>query len=306
MTIISYLTSEQIQELEKVTRELYGFGEITESLSLKSERINTVKGSEYSLAPSGVLGWLFGSRVNKSIQTNKNNLEIDFKEIIEEQEEQYMIDKYVDYSSSKIIQTEAFNALSGLVKENIKSEIGDITWNKLEEKSKLFITTAEVLREFLLFFNDKLDYSPPTLNYCKAVENELNEKLLFPFKQNFYNNNQKLKNKDYESRLSFVISNKDEKLTLGNHVYIIKRLLFSKQLTNIELEYKRFIMIVNPRSLENLNQRINTITKYYRNPSGHTEVMDQNQCLDCRNYIINKDGVLPGIINNFKIINIIS
>lgn len=86
------------------------------------------------------------------------------------------------------------------------------------------------------------------------------------------------------------------KLKLGEHVFILRKLLINKELTKIELEYKRFLMISNPSSLGRLNQRINIITKFHLNPSGHTEVMDQKKCLECRNSILTKDGVLPGII----------
>lgn len=61
-------------------------------------------------------------------------------------------------------------------------------------------------------------------------------------------------------------------------------------------------MIANLHSLRSLNQKINFITKYYRNPSGHTEVMDQTKCLECRSYILTKDGVLPSILGSFKVI----
>jgi hypothetical protein len=314
MSILQLLEQKHISELERVTKELYSFH------PPKADFITTIiEGSVASktrgtfITGAGVtsvgiptlpalIGSIFGAFAQKKEEPNMEKIRKNIQEIEEERETYFQVDSYIDNSISKIANTDAFNVLSGVVASNVETEIGSINWRKLEEKSKLFITTAEVLREFLQVFNDNLDYSPPTLNYCKAVENELNEKLLFPFKKYYESKQIKLRNSDYESKLFFVITNDDLKLTLGEHVFILRRIVNNKQLTNIELEYKRFIMISNPSSLGRLNQRINIITKYYRNPSGHTEVMDQKKCLECRNYILTQDGVLPGILGNFKII----
>ncbi|MDT0160705.1 hypothetical protein [Bacillus sp. AG4(2022)] len=304
MSIIQLLEPKHISELELVTKDLYTFTPPTETINLK--HVAAHKGSfmvgaspGYSIIPS-LIGTIFGAYAFK--RNNIEKVEKNIEEIKKEREEYYQIDSYIDNSLSKIANTDAFNVLSGVVTANVENEIGKTHWEKLEEKSKLFITTAEVLREFLQVFNDNLDYSPPTLNYCKSVENELNEKLLFPFKHFYKSKNIKLKNSDFESKLSFVISNDKMKLTLGEHVFILRKILNNKELTKIESEYKRFLMITNSYLLGKFNQRINIITKYYRNPSGHTEVMDQKKCLECRNSILAKDGIISGIMGIFKVI----
>jgi membrane protein YqaA with SNARE-associated domain len=313
MSIINLLEQSQILELEKVTKELYFFTAPSDSFiheSLSQYKIGTgalgAAGAGAFAAIGNPVGALIGSMIgkinSKKDQPNIEKIENNIKAIEQERRNSYQVDSYIDNSISKVTNTDAFNILSGVVKANIVAEIGKIHWEKLENKSKLFLTTAEVLREFLEVFNNELDYSPPTLNYCKAVENELNQKLLFPFKEFFQSKKLRLKNSDYESKLSFILTKDDMKLTLGEHVYILRRILNTNQLTNIESEYKRFIMISSPSSLGRLNQKINIITKYYRNPSGHTEVMDQKQCLECRNYILTRNGVLPGILGNFKVI----
>lgn len=307
MSIIQLLEPNHISELEIVTKDLYSFTPPTETIVLESSALYSA-GSPFTgagaVSPTlpSLIGSIFGALASTKDTMNLEKVEKNIEEIKKEREEYYQVDSYIDNSIAKIENTDAFKVLSGVVAANIENEIGRIHWEKLEEKSKLFITTAEVLREFLQVFNDNLDYSPPTLNYCKSVENELNEKLLFPFKHFYKSKNIKLKNLDYESKLSFVISNDKMKLTLGEHVYILRKILDNKGLTKIELEYKRFLMITNPSSLGRLNQRINIITKYYRNPSGHTEVMDQKKCLECRNSILTKDGVLSGIMGIFKVI----
>ena len=51
-----------------------------------------------------------------------------------------------------------------------------------------------------------------------------------------------------------------------------------------------------------LNQKINLITTNYRNPSGHTELIDYQSCLECRDLVLQKGGVLAEMLDNFKII----
>lgn len=311
-SIITLLQPKHLKELELVANDIFNFKSFTEEITLTREevlyskaKVSTVyvgTGVASSIGPFGVLGTLFGALTAKKNQKIMRDIELNTNEMVQERKELDYVEHYTDFSASKIKETDAFNVVASAVVENIEAEIGSIIWRKLEENSKKFITTAEVLREFLQVFQNNMDYSPPTLNYCKAVENELNEKLLFPFKTYIKLKKYKLQPSDYESKLSFVISNSNMKLTLGEHVYILRKILNHKKLTKIEETYKKFLVISDVNSLGRLNERISIVTKYYRNPSGHTEVMDEEKCLECRKFILTRDGILPSILGNFKVI----
>lgn len=306
MSIIQLLDPKHISELESITKDLYSFTPPTDTYTIESvvASIGAPLPGGYvrAIFPS-LFSFIFGANSSKRDYLNFEKVKENFIEIQREREDYYQIESYIENSITKLTSTDAFNILSEAVVSNMENEIGKTHWERLEEKSKLFITTAEVLREFLQAFNDNLDYSPPTLNYCKSVENELNEKLLIPFKYFCKSRKIKLKSSDYDSKLSIVFFSDNMNLTLGEHVYILRKILNNKNLSNIESDYKRFFMISNPSSLDKLNQRINIITKFYRNPSGHTEVINQQKCLECRNSILAKDGVLSEIMGIFKVIN---
>lgn len=240
-------------------------------------------------SPLQLLKFLFGSKESNQLNNNKREKNI-------EKLEQHALDVYTEFAVSTVKNSSVYERLASIVNEYMEEELGELVWRKLEEKSRKFIMTAEVLSDFIYMFEDQLDYASPTLNYCKAVENELNEKFVGPFKEYYMSQNKRLKKDDYTSKLAIIISRSNANLTLGEHVYILRKILDNSAKLEIELDYKSFLNIVDIADFKELNNKIEFITKLYRNPAGHTGFIKQSQCIECRKLVVTKNGVLKQLI----------
>ncbi|MCT4776388.1 MULTISPECIES: hypothetical protein [Exiguobacterium] len=239
--------------------------------------------------PLQFLNFLFGSGESNQLHPKKREKNL-------EQLEQHALDMYTKLAVSTVKNSSVYERLSSIVNEYMEEELGELVWGKLEEKSRKFIMTAEVLSDFIYMFDDQLDYASPTINYCKAVENELNEKFVGPFKKYYISQNKRLKKDDYASKLANIISRPNAKLTLGEHVYIIRKILDDSSKLEIELDYKSFLNIADVADFKELNNKIAFITRLYRNPAGHTGLIKQSQCIECRKLVVTKNGVLKQLI----------
>lgn len=158
--------------------------------------------------PLQFLKFLFSSGESNQLQTGTREENI-------EKLEQHALNAYTELAISTVENSSVYEKLSSIVNDYMEEDLGEVVWRKLEEKSRKFIMTAEVLSDFLYMFDNQLDYASPTLNYCKAVENELNEKFVGPFKKYYISQNKRLKKDDYASKLAIIISRPNANLTLG-------------------------------------------------------------------------------------------
>lgn len=302
MSIIEELDREQISELNKTMIELYSYDIDYATITGRYLDSNqTVLGA----AVSGVVLPSTSVLINGFRNKNEPIDNKDLNNYIEMRNSQLVynqIDKFIEHSVSTIQKTDAYQILSDTITSSIEKKVGESNWVCLEENSKVFLKTAELLREFLQFIvlDMEVDFSAPTLSYCKSVENELNNKLLIPFIKKCKIKKYRLTKSDFDSKLSIVIRHNNLKLTLGEHAYILKRIVTSKNLTKIEEKYKDFLCISEITSISELNQMLNKVTKYYRNPSSHTSVVSNSECNECREDILSEKGLLPRIFLTFQ------
>ena len=281
--------------------ELRAFRLDVESLVLKTKSSSQfmfgLAGDDYNKGvspfskktPLQFLKFLFGAGESTQSQSEKQEKHIN-------EFEQHYFDVYTEMAVSTVENSSVYERLSSIVDAYMEEDLSTVVWSKLEEKSKKFIITAEVLSDFLHMFDDQLDYASPTLSYCKAVENELNEKFTEPFKRYYKSQNKRLKKEDYASKLAVILSRPNTNLTLGEHTYILRRILNNSSRLEIESDYKSFLNILDVTDFKELNNKIEAITKLYRNPSGHTGLIKQSQCIECRKLVVTQNGVLKQLI----------
>lgn len=301
---IQHILSEfQQKELVYVIEDIYNGTEINQRVLY----------SEYSSdSAGGFIGLFIRKMMGKAVKLNKQSEEVNYKEQkeivkqfyplpVEEESEAYVLDR--------IGQLDSFSELKRLYEEGFQKDLGVTVWDNLNERSRAFLITAQIIFESLIAFEINLDFSAPILSFCKVVENELNEKVLLPFKDHALQNSQafevilsNLYNKKhglYTSKLAYILDDKNFKqntrLMLGDHLHIFKRIVNGERLDDIEKKYKEFIPIDNITDWRKLNYTINEIKTYYRNPSAHDSgLLKLEQCNKCRELVVER-----GFIKDF-------
>ena len=172
---------------------------------------------------------------------------------------------------------------------------------KLQDDSQKFLVTAFLSLEIL---PEAVDYSVVSMSAWKAVENELNSRLLMPFRDWFISNMVKDKFKDdlaeengWEAKevARYVLNGKPP--PLGTTCGILRKWSSSKKTIKISYslgslndflsQNKGFDSFVRNDDglLETLSQE--NINKY-RNGAAHTSVFDRNRAMESFNFVLDK------------------
>lgn len=303
---MQYILSEfQKKELIYVIEDIYNDTKIIQSeAALKSSTITA----------GGFIGTFIRSIMGKTVGSE----EIIYKEKQEIINQFYpvpLIEESEGNISDRIGQLDSFSELKRLYEEVFQRDLGVTVWDNLNERSRAFLITAQIIFESLIAFEINLDFSAPILSFCKVVENELNEKVLLPFKDHALQNRQTFKvilsdlyskkHGLYTSKLAYILDDinfkQHTRLMLGDHLYIFKRIVNGEHLDEIEKKYKEFIPIDNITNWSKLNYTINEIKTYYRNPSAHDSgLLKLEQCNKCRELVVER-GFIKDL---FRLINI--
>lgn len=253
----------------------------------------------------GFIGTFVRKMIGKSVEVNYKEQQ----EIINQFYPLPVGEESEQFISDRIGQLDSFSELNRLYEEIFQKDLGVTVWDNLNERSRVFLITAQIIFESLIAFEVNLDFSAPILSFCKVVENELNEKILLPFKDHALQNRQtfevilsNLYNKKhglYTSKLAYILDDNNFKqntrLMIGDHLYILKRIVNGEHLDDIEKKYKEFIPIDNIINWRKLNYTIHEIKTYYRNPSAHDSgLFKLEQCNKCRELVVER-----GFIKDF-------
>jgi tetratricopeptide (TPR) repeat protein len=202
--------------------------------------------------------------------------------------------------------------------EKVKSSFGDKNWLWLSKSSRSFITTAEQAFSMLDKESNETDFSLIGMELCKALETEINNKLVQPFslqlnrqKESFLKINQTGEVKGfplYYTMLAKVVDDENypdiKTLTLGQYLFVLKKTLEGEVALD---EYGSFLdnlwSVSNVVIGRKFLQKLRVVTQDYRNSIVHNTKMDSVDCQKVRELILYREDALLKTISRIKIIN---
>lgn len=264
---------------------------------------------------------------NPVISQNYNSVIFNINQVIELQSKVNELNKkIIEIKQEKSLKSKGLETILFAMEERIdKSSILEdpdlknkyieiakkwlIDWTKLEELTKEFIPSGELLLDF--FHQTQInDYSPFVLQYCRGLENEILMKLFSSYNDDF---NGRIKNVDEFLADDITIDNKtkifatrlkssNKRYSLGEMLYILKMLNpISKTFQRSKLlqDFKDFTLTYfNEEILDSSYlQQIDTITNDFRNKAAHPSLLDLNLALDCQKAV---QKCINSFILNYK------
>lgn len=197
----------------------------------------------------------------------------------------------------------------------IEKIMGKENWLALSEQTKIYLATAE--HTFNLFKNEgeNPDYSLVGMELCKALETELNKRLVEPFieylngkKTEFLRVNQNGENKGKPTYFTYLARVVDDinypqmdSLTLGQYLFVLK-LAFERDYALHD--YINFLSekcngsggILGRGFLEKLE----IVTQRYRNAIAHQSPMVKEEYESLRTFVFNENEALLKVIANYS------
>ena len=214
--------------------------------------------------------------------------------------------------SKSSLETQSFSE-SAL---RVESIIGTDSWKQLSKNIQMYLTTAEQIYSVLKNQDAKSDYSLVGMELCKALETLVNQILVKPFVEYIESNqteflriNQTGENKNkpvYFTYLSKVVDQVNfpevTSLTLGQYHFVLKRTLEHDYAVQ---DYAQFLDKILAESGINIEKqfldKLEIITKQYRNAIAHRSPMDKKQYEDLRNLVfVGKESLLSILIAYFN------
>ena len=234
-----------------------------------------------------------------------------------ENEIERIMSAFTDECTSRIVREVKDTVISNTYdseKAKVIDSLGEDAWNKLDPSSQIFLVTAKVTYNSLLGLKDVIDYSGVCLLVTKAVEVEMNNRFCrdylmylrekYPGKENYSVYPTPLLNE-----FGKPIRNKD--FTLGNvaHVlcYIIKPGLSDEQIRNNENRLIEFVSEhlmkgkdepIIKNNMETIAEAVESIRKDYRNPSAHTNSLQQINAKQCFDLVIDVEKLLKYMLES--------
>ncbi len=186
------------------------------------------------------------------------------------------------------LEEQSFTAAAGAV-ENI---VGKRSWQAFSEQTRLYLATAEQVYTVLAEQKEKPDYSLVGMELCKALETEINLRLIEPFAEHLDGNQSEFlrisqtgAHKDrplYFTYLAKVVDRNNYpeviSLTLGQYCFVLKLTLEGDYALK---EYGDFLDWICATSGSIIGKtffyKLETIVKKYRNTIAHQSPMNKNE-----------------------------
>lgn len=197
--------------------------------------------------------------------------------------------------------------------KRLQESLSETVWERLDESSKEFLTTAKITYNYYGRINSAVDYSGVCLLVTKAIEVEMNNRFCrdylaflkekYPGKNNQRNYPRVMRNK-YGRPL------KTKDFTLGSLVYVLG-VRFDEALSEADqkvitdeiMDFCRTKIMVGKDdsyiedALERIADDIETIRKDYRNPSAHTNQLQKVNARECFDLVLDVEKLLKNIID---------
>lgn len=164
-------------------------------------------------------------------------------------------------------------------------------YKKLQEKSKVYLVTAQILFGQLLNYGDKIDYSSVVLMWMKALELEL--------KKYFYVNLIEYLN-NYKKEHDISPKGLQGMFTLGSLKYILTDKEYNKceqSLNNYFLSISTLKEVNSIRIfLRSLRNDVEILRVRYRNKASHTSSLELTEAIGCYNMLIHIEKVFAKVL----------
>ena len=230
--------------------------------------------------------------LSKSLNTLKEQMNIEGNSVEE------IIAHMEDWINSSLLganQAKTVDNYRSIVKDWLEGQ----NWNLLDENSKSFLPSAELLFEYISKLADT-DYSPFIIQYCKALENEILKKLFEAYHDDLYSRESNISNflssdleKDKKgqpkksSKFASYLKSDNRKYTLGDMNFIMQLIkLGGKSLRESRLlqDFRRFALTYFDEKIvaKKYLAQINKINEDFRKKAAHPYVLDFEVARLCR------------------------
>ncbi len=191
--------------------------------------------------------------------------------------------------------------------QTIEDMVGRSSWQAFSEQTRSFLATAEQVYTVLTQREETPDYSLVGMELCKALEIELNRKLVTPFigylngrESTFLRINQTGQNKGRPSYFTYLAKVVDQAnysdvnfLTLGQCYFSLKQAIEGDYALS---EYNNFLDEICGTSDTIIGKaflgKLKIVTQTYRNAIAHQFPMKKNECDHLRELIFFGNGSL--------------
>ena len=207
------------------------------------------------------------------------------------------------FNSTLTTENLSFHQTSETIKDTFELEL----WQSLSRQTKYYLVTAEQIYSILSKSDDVKDYSLIGLEWCKALELEINRKFVAPFPEYLgqggedflrLNKTGERKNKPiYLSYLAQVIDKSNypdtNALTLGQFHFALK------QCVKHDYPFESFRQFMNEilspsgeKGLRLFSEKLGVVVKKYRNSIAHQSSMNREQCQQLRELVFSGENSL--------------
>jgi len=191
--------------------------------------------------------------------------------------------------------------------QTVEGIVGRRSWQAFSEQTRSYLATAEQVYTMLTDQEEDSDYSLVGMELCKALETELNERLVEPFKvylngkkSEFLSINKTGETKGRPSYFTYLAKVLDRRnypevnsLTLGQYHFVLKLTLEGDYALS---EYKDFLDEIRGASGtivgKGFLERLETVTQKYRNTIAHQSPMNKKQYEHLKELIFTGDEAL--------------
>ena len=200
-------------------------------------------------------------------------------------------------------EVQSFDAAAGTV----ENKVGKRTWQAFSEQTRLYLATAEQVYALLTEQEEKPDYSLVGMELCKALETEINQRLIEPFAEHldgdqseFLRISQTGTHKDRPLYFTYLAKVADRNnypevisLTLGQYCFALKLTLKGDYALK---EYGNFLDWICATSGTIIGKtfynKLETVVKKYRNMIAHQSPMNKNEYDHLRELVLFGDDAL--------------
>jgi len=192
--------------------------------------------------------------------------------------------------------------------KKVEDIMGHALWLSLSKQTRSYLATAEYAFSILDTTSEETDFSLVGMELCKALETEINRKLVYPFAKKiagcsgeFLKINKIGETKGlpvYFTMLAKVVDKQNypetTSLTLGQYLFVLKKTLEGEYALDEYGNYLESILdaskiIIGRKFL----QKLKIVTNDYRNSIVHMTHMNSQQCRNLRELVfLKKDSLL--------------
>lgn len=171
----------------------------------------------------------------------------------------------------------------------------------ISAEARRFIATAEYVAEHLKPKSNLLEWSPPIIGLCKAVEVEIHHRVIIPLKDITVGKNLDDDKRDKElGRVAvFCSGQRQTPPELGTIAHFLQTVIHSKQRRTTSTLIGCFLRLATKwtgsewfLTPDGLYRSLTLLTKSFRNRAAHTDELSEEHYMNCRDLVVGTSGVL--------------